>query len=148
MDGSDVQLLNSSTDCASALAAHFASILTKDQACVTSLSPTATTQLDSPDCISEDVCKLLASLDGRKLAGPDGSHPLILNSLWVIMSPSVTGLFNRLLSNGSMPSDWKCSAVKSTPKDGDARKVDNYRPICLMAVLARTLVKNMKKSLL
>ncbi|CAH8628837.1 unnamed protein product, partial [Dicrocoelium dendriticum] len=66
LEGSDGQPLTSSTDRASALAAHFASVFASDQVSVTSSTSTAPAELDSLDCSIEDVRKLLANLDGTK----------------------------------------------------------------------------------
>ncbi|CAH8657915.1 unnamed protein product [Dicrocoelium dendriticum] len=148
LEGSEGQPLTSSTDRASALATHFASVFASDQVSVMSSTSTAPAELNSLDCNIEDVRKILANLDGTKPAGPDGIHPLILKSLSTIIAPSVTELFNRSLSTGLLPDDWKCSVVKPIPKGGNPSKVDNYRPICLTAVLAKTLEKIVKKSLL
>ncbi|CAH8587463.1 unnamed protein product [Dicrocoelium dendriticum] len=148
LEGSDGRPLTSSTDRASALATHFASVFASDQVPVTSSTCTAPAELNSLDCNIEEVRKLLANLDGAKPTGPDGVHPLILKSLSAIIAPSVTELFNRSLSTGLSPDDWKCSVLKPILKVGNPSKVDNYRPICLTAVLAKTLEKIVKKNLL
>ncbi|CAH8566009.1 unnamed protein product [Dicrocoelium dendriticum] len=148
LDGTDGQPLTSSTERASALAAHFASVFANNQVSVPSSTCTAFTELDSLHCGVEEVAQLLANLDGTKPAGPDGLHPLVLKSLSTILSPIVTDLFNRSLSEGLLPVDWKCAVVKPIPKGGDPSKVDNYRPICLTPILAKVAEKIVKKRLL
>ncbi|CAH8608516.1 unnamed protein product [Dicrocoelium dendriticum] len=106
------------------------------------------TELNSLDCGVEKVRTLLASLDGPKPAGPDGFHPLILKYFTAIISSAVVDLFNRSMSDGALPSEWKCSVVKPIPKGGDPRNVDNYRPSSLTSVLAKELENVVKKGLL
>ncbi|CAH8517265.1 unnamed protein product [Dicrocoelium dendriticum] len=146
--GSNGQPLSSSTERASALAAHFASVFATNQTCAPSSAVAAPTELTDLICDVAEVHGLVSCLDSTKPAGPDGLHPLILKSLSAVISPAVTDLFNRSLSIGCVPCDWKCAVVKPIPKGGDTRKVENYRPICLTAVLSKVLEKIVKKRLL
>ncbi|CAH8579601.1 unnamed protein product [Dicrocoelium dendriticum] len=98
LDGSDGQALVSSTSCAFAFAAHFASAFADNQASVLRWTQIVLMELYSLDCKVNDVFKLLANLDGTKPVGSDVLHPMILKSLSAMISPSVTELFNRSLS--------------------------------------------------
>ncbi|CAH8478195.1 unnamed protein product [Dicrocoelium dendriticum] len=146
--GSNGQPLSSNTERASALAAHFASVFATNQTSAPSSAVAAPTELTDLICNVAEVHGLVSCLDSTKPAGPDGLHPLILKSLSAVISPAVTDLFNRSLSIGCVPCDWKCAVVKPIPKGGDTRKVENYRPICLTAVLSKVLEKIVKKRLL
>lgn len=86
-EGSNGQPLTSSTECASALAAHFASVFVNDQVSVLSSMCTVLTELDSLACGMEEVCRLLANNDGKKPAGHNGPHPFIPKFLSAIISP-------------------------------------------------------------
>ncbi|CAH8603173.1 unnamed protein product [Dicrocoelium dendriticum] len=98
LDGTDGQLLTSSSEPAATLAAHFASVFANSQVSVLSSTCTAFTELDSLHGGVEEVAQLLAKLDGTKPAGPDVLHPLVLKSLSTILSPIVTDLSNWSLS--------------------------------------------------
>ncbi|CAH8638517.1 unnamed protein product [Dicrocoelium dendriticum] len=148
LEDADGHLLTSSSDRASALAAHFASVFANDAASIPISASNIPVELNSLVCDVDEVRLLLANLDGTKPAGPDGLHPLIIKSLAAIISPVVTDLFNKSLSEGSLPNDWKRSVVRPIPKGGDPSKVDNYRPICLTPVLAKVIEKIVKKRLI
>ncbi|CAH8481081.1 unnamed protein product [Dicrocoelium dendriticum] len=139
----DGQPLTSSTERASVLADHFASVFTSGYAPMPSLTFAAPTQLEGLGC-GEDVRSLFTSLDGTKPVGPVGLHPLMLKFLSVIISSAVTDLSNRSLSEGALPSDWKCPVVKPILEGGDLRNMDNYRPIYLISVLGKLLEKIVK----
>lgn len=127
---------------------QFASAFADNHASVPFSIPIVSTELDNLDCNVEDVGKLFASLDDTKRSGPHGLHPLTLISPSAIISPLTTELFSRSLSTGTLPSDCKNSAVQPIPKGGDPSNGDNYRPICLTAVLAKTIEKIVKCGLL
>ncbi|CAH8436181.1 unnamed protein product [Dicrocoelium dendriticum] len=148
LESLDGKTLISSAERADALATHFLTVFSSKPAAVSVPAQVAQVLLDSLQCDAVEVYQLLVNLDGAKPPGPDGLHPLILKSLSIIISPAVTNLFNRSLSEGSVPNDWKCSIVKPLPKGGDPSKIENYRPICLTSVLSKVLEKVVKKCLL
>jgi len=88
--------------------------------------------------ITEDqVFKSLASLDTRKATGLDGvSSRLIKAGAGPLTSP-LTKLFNRSLSSGSIPQQWKMSRVTPLYKDGAHTEVNNYRPISVIPVVMK-----------
>lgn len=50
------------------------------------------------------------------------------------IASSLTNLFNRSLSLGQVPVDWKLSNITSVPKGGDLKLISNYRPIDLPTI--------------
>ena len=49
-------------------------------------------------------------------------------------------MFNKSLSLGRIPSEWKISYITPIYKDGDP---GNYRPISLLSLLSKILDKNL-----
>ncbi|CAB4031578.1 Hypothetical predicted protein, partial [Paramuricea clavata] len=55
----------------------------------------------------EEVCVVLKSLDEVKATGPDKIPALLLKNCTVNISSSICQLFNKSLSCGILPSEWK-----------------------------------------
>ena len=54
-----------------------------------------------------------------------------------ILSPSLTEMFNRSLSMGIYPNDWKMAKVLPTFKNGEKCDLSNYRPISIISAVAK-----------
>ena len=46
-------------------------------------------------------------------------------------------IFNKSLSSGSFPDDWKCARVTPLFKQGERTDVNNYWPISVISVIAK-----------
>ena len=55
------------------------------------------------------------------------------------ISLPITILFNKSLSEGILPSEWKLANVTCIFKSGDKTKSSNYRPISITSILCRLL---------
>ena len=63
--------------------------------------------------ISEtQMLKALNNLKTNKSPGPDNIHPKILKQLSKELSHPLTLLFNKTISDGKIPSDWKVAEVR------------------------------------
>jgi len=85
------------------------------------------------------VQEVLASLDISKAVGPDNISPLVLKKCADILAPSLTRLFNKSLSLGQVPTDWKDANVIPVHKKGDKELVSNYRPISLLSIASKVM---------
>ena len=72
----------------------------------------------------------------------------MLRNTWHSISPSLCRLFNRSLSTGHFPSDWKLSNVTPVNKSGDKRSVSNYCPISLLSIPSKLLERIVHRKLL
>ena len=72
----------------------------------------------------------------------------MLRNTWHSISPSLCRLFNRSLSTGHFPSDWKFSNVTPVNKSGDKRSVSNYCPISLLSIPSKLLERIVHRMLL
>ena len=63
----------------------------------------------------------------------------MLRNTATAIASSLTKLFNRSLSLGQFPTDWKLSNITPVPKGGDPKLVSNYRPISLLSLPSKIL---------
>ena len=57
------------------------------------------------------------------------------------ITKSLTAIFNRSISTGIFPCDWKVAKVTPIHKDGDKSDMDNYRPISVISIIAKIMEK-------
>ena len=63
--------------------------------------------------------KTLKSINPNKATGPDNIPNKVLKMAAEILSPSLSAIFNRSLSMGIYPDDWKMARVLPIFKSGD-----------------------------
>lgn len=88
-----------------------------------------------------EVSKALSSLHPKFSSGPDCIPSFILKSCSSILSHPLTEIFNRSLSSGKFPSEWKKSFVIPIFKSGNRCDVSNYRGVCIQSVIPKILDK-------
>lgn len=98
---------------------------------------TGTNDISSVEIREDRVYKMLQSLDLKKSAGPDLLPALLLVNCSKTLSIPVTLLFKRSLHESSVPNIWKSAFVSPIHKKGSRNKVDNYRPISKLCLLAK-----------
>ena len=89
----------------------------------------ADTILDEITLSNEVVTAVLRNLDNNKVHGPDGVPARLLTETAFQIAPSLCALFNKSLSHGVLPDDWKLANVVPVYKRGEKSYVENYRPI-------------------
>ena len=80
---------------------------------------------------------LLKTINANKATGPDKIPGRLLKIAADILSPSLTKLFNRSLSKGIYPTDWKMAKVLPIFKNGKKCDLSNYRPISIISAVAK-----------
>ena len=84
--------------------------------------------------------KKLERLNVFKSVGPDGIHPRILKEQCEHLCKPLYKLFNKSLSEGQLPDDWKQAKVSAIFKrKGSRKKAGNYRPVSLTCILCKLL---------
>ena len=85
------------------------------------------------------ILKLLANLKPDKAPGPDGIKPVVLKELREEIAPVIQLLFQRSLTTGKIPEDWKKSYVSPVFKKGSKSNPANYMPISLTCILCKVM---------
>jgi hypothetical protein len=97
---------------------YFASVYSREES-----NEDATSGVDEPILndltISEvEVSHMLKSLDTAKATGPDG-NPAKLKETADVIAPSLCTLFNKSISSGSLPDEWKTANIVPIHRKGD-----------------------------
>ena len=87
----------------------------------------------------ERVLKLLNGVNTSKSAGADGIHPRFIKETAETLTVPVFILFNKSLSEGSLPDIFKKANVTPIHKSGEKSLPKNYRPISVTPILCRLL---------
>ena len=118
---------------------YFTSVFTNEQ----SEPPSIDSQIDNNICeiqvSKERVLKLLKGVNSSKCAGADGLHPRFIKETSETLALPVSILFNKSLSEGSLPDIFKRANVTPIHKGGDKSLPKNYRPISVTPILCRLL---------
>lgn len=85
----------------------------------------------------EDVLKSLQTIDVNKGCGPDDIPPIFLKSCADSLVKPLHYIFNRSLSTGIFPSQWKISYISPIFKSGSRKKVENYRGIAILPTFGK-----------
>lgn len=104
-----------------------------------SIVPSPIADISSIEIVEAEVLKILKSLDGRKSAGPDGLHPVLISNCTSSLTFPVCVIFKRSINEGFMPKVWKEATVTPIHKKGSKREITNYRPISKLCVFAKVI---------
>ena len=85
------------------------------------------------------VFSLLFKLGKSKATGPDKISTRLLCECSDIISNSLCLIFNRSISTGIFPDEWKCAKVLPLLifKQGCRSELNNYRPISIIPIVAK-----------
>ena len=87
----------------------------------------------------EMVINKLRSLNPGKSTGPDGWHPYLLQSLADSLCTPLRVLFNKSLSEGTVPSQWLEAYITPIYKKGLKSVIGNYRPVSITSVICKMM---------
>jgi len=119
---------------------YFASVGIRDNNVVpTCCDVPLCTILDSIVIDPANVVSSINKLKGNCSCGPDGLPPILFKRLKYAISYPLGLLYNQLISDGYVPSEWLTAHIVPVYKKGNASDVTNYRPISLTCVLSKNL---------
>ena len=99
------------------------------------------------DCVRGAI----EALDSSSAAGADNVHPHFLKSCAQSVSLPLVLIFQRSLSEGALPVEWRIAKVVPIFKKGQKSEPLNYRPVSLTStcckVLERILSNHIKEFL-
>ena len=87
------------------------------------------------------VYKLLENINVRKATGLDGVSNKLLKFAAHIVAPSLTEIFTTSINTGIFPTEWKIARVTPIFKKGKKNDLNSYRPISVIANVAKILEK-------
>ncbi|CAH1248806.1 Hypp8425 [Branchiostoma lanceolatum] len=98
----------------------------------------------------EELTSVLSSTEvsTRKACGPDNVPNWVLIECAEDLAPIVCHLFNASYAEGTVPTIWKSANVVPVPKAAGASQVEDFRPVSLLAGLAKLLERCILKRLL
>jgi len=88
---------------------------------------------------TNEVRKILLSLDTRKSSGLDGIPAIVLKKCAPELAPVLTRLFQLSYNRGVFPDGWKKARLQPVPKKGSRSLPSNYRPIALLSALSKVM---------
>ncbi|XP_065645257.1 uncharacterized protein LOC136075750 [Hydra vulgaris] len=109
------------------------------------LSNRTTERLSSLHFSIDEIKNKLKNLNPNKTTGPDNVHPMILKQCANVLSLPLTIIYNKSLSERSIPHAWRNANVTPLFKKGDTNEPSNYRPVSLRSIpckLMESLVTN------
>ncbi|XP_063391026.1 uncharacterized protein LOC134676565 [Cydia fagiglandana] len=127
---------------ATAFADHFSSVFLPDEPAldpqVASASlPADARHVDVKCLTSTDIRNAVKKLKSSAAPGPDAIPAFLIKACIDDLVAPIKFMFNLLLDSGVYPAVWKRSRVTPIPKAGSKLKVENYRPIAILSVLAK-----------
>ena len=94
-----------------------------------------------------DVYKVFSKLKNGKAAGMHLIPNRILKNVKDILTPSITDIFNASIKSKTFPDHFKIARVTPIFKEGDTEDLGNYRPISILASIARIFERLLYKQL-
>ena len=83
-----------------------------------------------------------------KSCGPDNCHPFFLRECAEEIYLPLSEIFQRSISTGDVPNDWKKANITCIFKKGNKQEPGNYRPVSLTSVLCKLLEGNIKEEVM
>lgn len=123
------------------LAAYFASQSQKPTLPADYIKPphVHTAGIDNLHITEEEVLSVLRKLKTNSAPGPDGISNRLLKLTACSITPSLTMLFNKVISLSTFPKIWKEANVTPIFKKDDQQNKKNYRPVSLLSTVGKVL---------
>ena len=94
------------------------------------------------------IQKLLSEINTNKAMGPDGIHGKMLKNCSNTLAVPFSILFKISYYSSKLPKDWKSANIVPVHKKGSKADVENYRPISLTSIVAKTLERIIRDELM
>ena len=104
------------------------------------------TTLDYPFS-EKEIYESINSLKNRKASGPDGILNEMLKCGRHYLVKPILHLFNMIISEASIPQEWKTGYLRVIYKSGDINLPENYRGIAICSCLGKLFTKTLNNRL-
>ena len=144
------KLIDNDLDMATALNQFFTSVFTQED---TTNIPTPTNRPRTIDLSNmtfspATVEEALSNLKPNSAPGPDKIPGKLLNEHRHSLSIPLAILFNKSMSSGHVPADWKCANITPIYKKGKKCEAGNYRPISLTSICGKVMESLIKQEIM
>ena len=110
--------------------------------------PSSQDSLDRITTNEQEVLKILNSLDPNKSTGPDNLPVKFLKLIALLIAKPLSQLFNKSLSQGIYPNEFKKANVKPIFKNkGSPSDPTCYRPISILSAISKVFEKIVYKNI-
>ena len=89
----------------------------------------------------EEVPTLLLNMSTNKATGMDSLSIKLVKLSAPLITHAMTVIFNKSIVSGTFPCEWKISKVTPVYKTGPREDMNNYRPISVISIIAKTMEK-------
>ncbi len=127
-------LITSAKEKALALNEYFQSVFTVENDQIPQLPQTNHPTIPDLHISANGIQKLLSNLNASKASGPDSIPARILKQFSIEITPLLTKIFTKSLTESQLPSDWLKANISPVFKKGDRSDTSNYRPISLTCI--------------
>ena len=86
-----------------------------------------------------EVLKIISSLKRSKSSGLDKIPPGTVKDAKHVIAQPLLHILNLSLSTSTVPASWKVARCVPVFKGGDAKELDNYRPISVLPIFSKIL---------
>ncbi len=80
----------------------------------------------------EELTKSMEVSNFDSASGWDGISFKVIRKYWAVLAPLMLKMVNETFTHGELPDTFKLGLTKVIPKKGDAKKVEDWRPITLL----------------
>ena len=93
------------------------------------------------EIFEEEVLTLLLNMSTNKATGMDRLSIKLVKLSAPLITHAMTVIFNKSIVSGTFPCEWKISKVTPVYKTGPREDMNNYRPIYVISIVAKTMEK-------
>ena len=127
---------------------YFSSVFINDNNVIPEFNPPCNERIDNFICSPRDIVKVVSKLKGTSSPGPDGITSLFLKNTLANIANPLCKIFNKSLSDGTLPQDWKIAYIIPLFKKGDPQLPSQYRPVSLTSIICKVLERIIRSQLL
>ena len=89
----------------------------------------------------EEVNTCINNIKSQSAPGLDGISPKFIKLSKVVLTPFLTKLFNKCISQKSFPDSFKTAAIIPIPKSSSPNSMNDFRPISLLPIFSKIFEK-------